>query len=225
MGAFVTTVGPVISSKADIEALSSSMLVKIYNELTSGSVKKFTDKKSGLSRTTKAFEKWQEGQPSTGGARTYLSPKENRSFRANSNRGKIILLASRSEGVTIGDLMKITKWKSIQVRQAIYRLKTYTKLNVKMEGEGEATNVTFAGGVLVSRKPFCFEPKAEIKTHMEGTKRATILGMLMKGTTFVEIVEATKWSPRVAMEGIRLIHAYLGYGLKESADGTIKAFK
>lgn len=75
------------------------------------------------------------------------------------------------------------------------------------------------------RKRFVLPPKGEIKKHREETKRAKVVEMLGtgKGATFEQVMEATGWDRRTAYEGIKLVHAHLGYGLQEDEDtGLIK---
>lgn len=222
MNTFASTIGS-ISSVKDIEALAGAQLVAVHNELTGLTVKKFADKKSGIARTIKAFQTWNSQQKAAGPQPEVVTPEEHRSYRPDSNRGKVIELASKAGGAKFGDLKQATKWDDAELKAALARIKGYNGLTVVVTGEGDETVVTVSG-VLRTRKAFAFEPLKEQKPHKPNTKRAKVLEMLLSGATFVQIQEATKWDDRTAYEGIRLIHGYLGYGLVEGPDGVIKAY-
>lgn len=72
---------------------------------------------------------------------------------------------------------------------------------------------------------FVFPAEKEIKPVREGTARAKALAVLTQanGGTFEEVQKATGWNEKQAYEGIRLLHYYSGYGLKEkaAADGKV----
>lgn len=91
-----------------------------------------------------------------------------------------------------------------------------------------------------ARKPrgmrFVFPVGDEIKPVREGTFRAKLVELFStgKGATFDEALAATWGSkegmdPEVAKktcyEGIRLLHYYVGYGMKQDADGRITIHK
>lgn len=91
-----------------------------------------------------------------------------------------------------------------------------------------------------TRKPrgmrFVFPAGDEIKPVREGTFRAKLVELFSKapGATFEEAMAATWGSkegmdPEVAKktcyEGIRLLHYYVGYGMKQDADGRITVHK
>lgn len=222
MATFTSSIGT-ISSVAEIEAQQGTALVTIYNELTGEKIKKFSDKKTAIGRCVKAYNLWVAQQKQAGPLPKVVTPDEHRSYRPESNRGKVIELASKAGGAKFADLKKATKWDDAELKAAMARIKGYNGLTVSVEGEGDEAVVTISG-VLRTRKPFAFEPLKEQKPHKPNTKRAKVLEMLLSGATFVEIQEATKWDDRTAYEGIRLIHGYLGYGLKETPDGKITAF-
>lgn len=219
---FASTVG-VIASVDDIRALKGAALVTLHNELSNASVKRFGDAKTGMKRTIAAFEAWQ-------GQQTEKAPKivtpDNKSYRPDSKRGIIIELASKAGGATRAALKAATKWSDTDLTAAIARVESYNGLTVTKTGEGDEQIVVITG-VLRTRKAFAFDAKKEQREHKAGTKRATVLEMLTNngGATFAQIQEATKWDDRTAYEGIRLIHGYLGYGLRESSTGFITAFK
>lgn len=70
---------------------------------------------------------------------------------------------------------------------------------------------------------FNYEPDAEVQGHREGTKRAKVIELLSRpaGANFQEVRDATSWDEKTAYDGIRLIHTYLGYGLKTAENGNI----
>lgn len=72
------------------------------------------------------------------------------------------------------------------------------------------------------RGAFDLKPANTIKGHREGTKRAKIIALLSKGATVDECMKATGWDRKTALEGIRLLNSYVGYGLKEDDKGVIK---
>lgn len=70
---------------------------------------------------------------------------------------------------------------------------------------------------------FVFPAEKEIKPVREGTARAKALAILLRdgGGTFADVQAATGWNEKQAYEGIRLLHYYSGYGLKEKVvDGA-----
>lgn len=75
------------------------------------------------------------------------------------------------------------------------------------------------------RSPFHLPATQEPKSVRAGSKRATTLGLLARkgGATVEEVMEAVGWDRRTAMDGIRLLHTYCGYGLEEGEDGRIRA--
>lgn len=91
-----------------------------------------------------------------------------------------------------------------------------------------------------ARKPrgmrFVFPADKEIKPVREGTFRAKLVELFStgKGATFDEAMAAT-WGSKKDMdvetakkttyEGIRLLHYYVGYGMKQDADGRITIHK
>ncbi len=75
------------------------------------------------------------------------------------------------------------------------------------------------------RKLFDLPYLGEIQKHREGTKRDTLVAMLTPGATFEEVMHQFDWNAKTAYEGIKLLNTHLGYGVKESSDGTIKLKK
>lgn len=91
-----------------------------------------------------------------------------------------------------------------------------------------------------TRKPrgmrFVFPAGDEIKSVRPGTFRAKLVELFStgKGATFDEAMAAT-WGSKKGMdeetakkttyEGIRLLHYYVGYGMKQDADGRITIHK
>lgn len=74
------------------------------------------------------------------------------------------------------------------------------------------------------RKRMNFPVKSEIKNHREGTKRAMLIEMLSRknGADFEELMEATGWDYKTCYEGVKLLHSYVGYGLREDENGRIR---
>lgn len=74
---------------------------------------------------------------------------------------------------------------------------------------------------------FVFPKKDEIKSCREGTKRAQVVELLSRpeGATLEEIMAATGWSQKDAYEGTRLVHFYLGYGMKQDENGRVRLVK
>lgn len=70
---------------------------------------------------------------------------------------------------------------------------------------------------------FVFPVKGEIKGHRADTHRATLIKLLSQdeGATFVECQEATGWDKKTTYEGIRLLHYYVGYGMRQDDAGRI----
>lgn len=74
---------------------------------------------------------------------------------------------------------------------------------------------------------FVFPAESEVKEAREGTARAAALALLKRegGASFAEVMEATGWNEKQAYEGIRIIHYYLGWGMKQDAEGRITVHK
>ncbi len=72
---------------------------------------------------------------------------------------------------------------------------------------------------------FTFVREKEIKKHRTGTKRETILQMLLEGSTFNKIRNKYNWNERQTYEAIRMVHIAWGYGLRtELISGIITAY-
>lgn len=74
-----------------------------------------------------------------------------------------------------------------------------------------------------SRGGFDYPADAKVQGHREGTKRAKVIELLGRpeGATLEEVQKAVGWDAKTAYDGVRLLHTYLGYGLKTSAEGRI----
>lgn len=81
------------------------------------------------------------------------------------------------------------------------------------------------GAPKVRRAKFDFWPDETPKQTRPGTKRDRLLGMLRQknGATIEEVMAEIGWCYRDAVDGIRLIHVYVGYGLSEDDNGRIRA--
>ena len=76
------------------------------------------------------------------------------------------------------------------------------------------------------RQPFEKPRKTIIKKLQKGTKREMLLCLLEgSGSTLEEVMVEIGWDRSTALEGIRLMHTFVGYGLTESEDGRIKVVK
>lgn len=64
--------------------------------------------------------------------------------------------------------------------------------------------------------------KGKIKPYSLGTKRATLIAMLRKGTTRKQIEEVLGWGLTVARQNIRIVHRVHGYGIKEDDQGVLR---
>ena len=266
---FSSSVG-VVTSKADIENKSGPELVKLYNELTSESVRRFSDRSTGIARCLRAYLEWQSrnaergvavsaapGQtaddaPPTPKAKKLIRPpsppvparRNNevpqqlempraelmklpgreviRVHKPSTNRGKVILAGLRPEGATMAELTAATGWTPIQVRACLRQVNVQAGLAVE-EREPDRFYLT---GQVRSRKKFYWPPKTEIRPHLPNTKRAKVVQMLRSetGARFEDIKAACGWDDLQGYEGVKLINAYLGYGISETDDGIIRAF-
>jgi hypothetical protein len=223
MAQFRSSVGE-INGPSDLSTLKTGQLLTLYNELSNEAVKRFADRSTALKRCEKALSKWKAQQKDAGPVPEIATSKL-KSYRPDSNRGTIIELASKAGGASIGLLMQETGWERAEVLAAVARIESYNKLTVTKTGEGDELVITVAG-VLRVRKPFEFKPKKTVRNVMPGKKRDRVLNMLRRreGATFDEIKTEIKWNDRTTYEGIRLIHGYLGYGLRETPDGKIFAY-
>lgn len=78
-----------------------------------------------------------------------------------------------------------------------------------------------AGQARRKRIEFPARPAGEIKDHRSGTKRATVIGLLRQGATMQQLMSATGWDYKTAYDGVKLVHSYLGYGLREDESGVV----
>ncbi len=110
----------------------------------------------------------------------------------------------------------------------------------QIKAEAEDRKATAPQAEKKTRKPrgmrFVFPVGDEIKPVRAGTFRAKLVELFStgKGATFDEAMAAT-WGSKDGMdeetakkttyEGIRLLHYYVGYGMKQDADGRITIHK
>lgn len=216
--------------KSDVEAMSGPELVQTYNDLLAARgledmkpVKKFSDRKTGIARVLKELEELRAEEPDLEPISTSevepvsLEPDDKfHHHRKGTRRGKMI--EAMRDGATMPELVKITGWDERKVRQTMRLINLYTGYGIE-ERDGQF----FVTGVIKGRKPFDLQPLEEVRSHRPGTKRATTIDLLSReeGATVEEVMEATGWSYRTALEGIKLIHSYLGYGLREDDDSRI----
>lgn len=65
--------------------------------------------------------------------------------------------------------------------------------------------------------------KKEKKTHRPGTKRAVVVDLLSRksGATRDDLMKATGWDEKTLYDGLRLVHVYLGHGIREDETGHL----
>lgn len=160
--------------------------------------------------------------PSGPGLMRLPARAEIRTHKPSTNRGKIITLGIREEGVSMQELVRITGWVPQQVRSCLRQINDYSGHGI----EERTQDHFFITGTPKHRKPMSWPAKGEVRDHRPGTKRAKVVEMLTRpeGATFEDIKAACGWNDIQAYEGIKLIHGYLRYGIKE-VDGIIRAFK
>lgn len=147
---------------------------------------------------------------------------EVRTHKPSTCRGKLIQLGCRPEGVTMREAEELTGWSPAQVRACLRQIHSFSGHGI----DEREPNRFYISGSPRSRKELSWPPKSDIRPHRPGTKRALAVELLTRpgGATFEEIRTACGWTKVQAYEGIKLIHAYLGYGISES-DGVIRAFR
>lgn len=94
----------------------------------------------------------------------------------------------------------------------------------KAKANGNGTRKTGGGGGKGrAHKPFDLPALKEVKEARKESKRAKLVEMLgsREGISVEEAMKEFSWDRRTALEGIRLVHDLLGFGLKESAEGRI----
>lgn len=224
-----------INAKTDLADLSGSQLAELYNEVAESTdkapVKKFSDRKTGIRHTwaliealpRETVEEHKEDTPKPRAVAGMLMLEKApviKPHKPKTNRGRVIALTSREGGASLQELMKETGWDRAQVRASLRQINQYNGHGVV---ERPANHFTLLGDPL-ERKRMNYAPAEEIKVHREGTKRAKALAMLLEGTTFEAVMEACEWDEGQAYEGIKLLNGYLGYGIEEQDDGTLRAY-
>lgn len=165
-------------------------------------------------------------------ARVVSTPSENglimlpaadkiRPHKPSTNRGKIIALGCREQGVTMKEMQELTGWVPQQIRSCLRQINAYCGHGI----EERAPDHFFISGTPRSRKEMYWPARDEVREYRKGTKRAKVIEMLRRpeGATFSAIKEACGWNDTQAYEGIKLVHGYVGYGIREK-DGVIRAF-
>jgi hypothetical protein len=144
-----------------------------------------------------------------------------RTHKPSTNRGKIITLGSREQGVTMAEMRQLTGWVPQQIRSCLRQINDYSGHGV----EERTPDHFFITGAPRSRKEMSWPARGDIREHRKGTKRATVLEMLRRpeGASFEDVKAACGWNDIQAYEGIKLLHGYLGYGIEEK-DGVIRAY-
>lgn len=75
------------------------------------------------------------------------------------------------------------------------------------------------------KKKFSGEPRLPIMPYRQGTKRAALIELLLKGATFVECQAALGGATyKQTYANIFMLHKYFGFGIRESDDGVIQIY-
>ncbi len=174
-----------------LNGMSSMGLVALHNAICrqlggehDKPVNRFSDKKTGVERTTKL--------------------------------GK--MLEERSSPVTLEAKVQAQEAKMRALTPEEPKAKPAPAPRKKVEPRS-----TPQGPRKVREMRFVFPAKDEIKGHRPGTHRSTLVELLSReeGATFEECQKATGWDKKTTYEGIRLLHYYVGYGMKQDDDGRI----
>lgn len=141
----------------------------------------------------------------------------------------------------VGALLEKTGQEVVSVEAGVPTIRRVGDLPPAVEGQGEVENLDAPlEGTNDTPEPapakkerkrrgfrFVFPKKDEIKSCREGTKRAQVVALLSRpeGATLEEIMAETGWSQKDAYEGTRLVHFYLGYGMKQDENGRVRLVK
>lgn len=74
------------------------------------------------------------------------------------------------------------------------------------------------------RKKWNFPPRQTIQGYRQGTKRAKLIEMLLKGATFEECQEMLGTYYKLCYCCIYQLHNHLGFGIRENDDGVIQIY-
>lgn len=225
-----------------INEMSLAELASTYNGLVADTdgkpVKKFKDRKTGIRRVRLLIhELYQaENDPELTGdgqepveedevASDYLVlPQKERIgvHRPSTRRGTLISLCLREGGATLEELMDASGWTASQVRTNLRLINRHVGHGIREDENG----FIMTGHPRV-RTGMAYDPNPEgVREIREGTKRHTVMLLLTRtgGATLEEVMETTGWPERTALEGIRLLATYVGYGIEESDNGQIEAY-
>mgnify|MGYP001578198408 FL=1 len=229
-------------TKEQVKAMKTADIVKAYNEVTGGSVKKFASRGvaekrlvaacsgEGAVKPAKAPKSGKEKAQVNGQARASFNDLVNLEavenpkslqYRPTSPRGQVIEAASAEGGADMKALCKLVG----KDRQGVVGLlRAINKSNGCAVTESEDNIVHVDATGLTGRKLFNYEKHAEVVPPREGSKRARIVEFLRKGATLDEVVEEFEYSknPERASEALGCLHAVHGYGLSEDDNGVIK---
>lgn len=214
-------------------------------------IKKFSDRGAGIRRVKGELEAWvkavrlgeikpEKTEPATEPkgkskkSKAKAEPKEKEELplldlpmaeevkhhRKGTRRGKIIALMEREEGATAEEMMKVADWDARTLRITLKLINANIGYGIHEVERGRFV----VEGPVKGRKPFDLPFSGEEpKQYRPGTKRAQTIDLLSRpeGATVEEVMEATGWPYATALEGIKLVHTYVGYGLREDDDSRI----
>lgn len=202
-----------VAGREDVAKLDVKTRLALYNQLTGKTTTKFAGTEKGIEQTWKAVQ--EHDKPAA--TETAVKPPE---FQEDPPRPGSTAAAELAESApktdkpaeTVGELYdKLAGEKAAAAATKPPKPPRTAKVP-KPEGEAKAPRAL----------AFNLPLTADIKRPGRG-KRLAIFEMLQRkeGATFEEVQTATGWDRKTAYEGIRLLHTYCGYGLKQGENGAI----
>lgn len=188
------------------------------DEEVSVPLSKTKSKKTKTRRSTKIKSKSDPVETETGGPISWPAGSEIKHHRGGTRRGTMIKMMSDG-GATLEQLSKATDWDIPTVRANLRMINTQLGHGIEEDEKG----LLHLEGPVIDRKPFEFPAMKEIKSHRPGTKRAKTIELLSRkeGASIEEVMDANGWDKPTALEGVKLLHSYLGYGLTEDEEQRI----
>lgn len=218
---------------------TTNELIELYNELIDANgggkhIKAFRDKRTALRRVNVEIQRLNAGQndkpkaaaeakPRQSGRISYQQKEAIGNHRPSTRRGTIIRLCTEGGGRTIAQLAEACDgWEEADVRVCLKHINSYLGHGV----EEDDTGVIRISGTPRGRKPFNLPPAETQKQLRPGTKRKRTFDLLSRpgGATVEEVREATGWNHDQALEGIKLLNIYSGYGLREDDEGRVGVY-